>query len=136
VGIVVSDLNKALYFYQHLLGLKIVRQMNESGPYIDKVSGLKGVHVTTAKLAAGDGTLVELLRFNSHPHKTPGEKDMCEIGVSHVAFTVGNLDAEYTRLLGAGVRFNSPPQTSPDGYAKVAFCRDPDCSPIELVEVL
>ncbi|MBI3088771.1 MAG: VOC family protein, partial [Candidatus Colwellbacteria bacterium] len=58
------------------------------------------------------------------------------IGCTHVAFTVANLDKEYKRLTEAGIVFNSPPQLPPDGYAKVAFCKDPDGTLIELVEVL
>ena len=42
----------------------------------------------------------------------------------------------YNRLVEAGVYFNSPPQLSPDGFAKVTFCKDPDGSLIELVEEL
>jgi hypothetical protein len=46
------------------------------------------------------------------------------------------LNAEYNRLKDEGVSFNSPPQLSPDGYAKVTFCRAPEGTFIELVEVL
>lgn len=136
IGIVVSDLEKALHFYQDLLGLKVVNKMVESGNYIDKISGLKNVRVTTVKMAAEDGNLVELLCYHSHKREITFKKNICEIGVSHVAFTVDNIDVEYKRLLKAGVQFNAPPQISPDGYAKVTFCKDLDGSLIELVEVL
>ena len=136
VGIVVTNLNKALHFYRDLLGLKVTNKMVERGDYIDKISGLKNVKVTTVKMAAGDGNLVELLYFHSHPVKTIIKKEMYEVGISHVAFTVDNIDVEYRRLLKAGVQFNAPPQISPDGYAKVTFCKDPDGNLIELVQVL
>ena len=135
-GIVVSDLEQALHFYVELLGLKVTRRMDEAGEYIDKISGLKSVMVTTVKMAAGDGNLIELLYYRSHPRKPAGSREICETGISHIAFTVGNADAEYTRLSQADVPFNSPPQKSPDGYAKVAFCRDPEGNLIELVEML
>lgn len=135
-GIVVSNLESSLYFYRELLGFKIVKRMDESGDYIDKISGLKNVKVTTVKMAAGDGNLIELLYFHSHPGRLNSKKDLCEVGVSHVAFTVENLDVEYETLLKAGVQFTAPPQLSPDGYAKVTFCHDPDGTNIELVEVL
>ena len=35
-----------------------------------------------------------------------------------------------------GVRINCPTHISPDGYAKITFCHDPDGTSIELVEVL
>ncbi len=136
IGIVVSDLDKALCFYRDLLGLKIVKDMNESGAYIDNISDLTGVQVRTVKMAADDGNLVELLFYASHPLGQGKINPINKIGCSHVAFTVDNLDEEYLKLKQAGILFNTPPQYSPDGYAKVTFCKDPDGSFIELVEVL
>lgn len=135
VGIVVSDLSEALSFYRDLLGLKVVKRMKESGDYIDKISGLKGVAVTTVKMAADDGNLIELLYYTSHPAKT-AVRAINQLGASHVAFTVENLEKEFARLSKQGVQFNSRPQVSPDGCAKVTFCKDPDGTLIELVEVL
>ena len=134
-GIVVSDLNKALHFYRDLLGMRIVKDMDEGGDYIDALLSLEGASVRTIKMEADDGNLIELLYFISHLRK-PKNRDVTEIGCSHVSFTVENLDEEYKRLRENDIIFNSPPKTSPDGYAKVAFCRDPDGVWIELVEVL
>ncbi len=66
-GLVVADLDKALHFWCDLLGFKVAKQMEESGPHLDAMMGLKDVRVTTAKLAAPDGNLIELLHFHSHP---------------------------------------------------------------------
>ena len=134
-GIVVSDLHKSLHFYRDLLGFEIVKDNIESGDYIDFVLSLKNVSVKTIKMKAPDGNLIELLYFKSHPKK-PKNIDISDLGCSHIAFTVGNVEKEYKRLLGEGVTFNSNPKISPDGYAKVVFCRDPDGVWIELVEVL
>lgn len=135
-GIVVSNLESALHFYTDLLGFKVVKQMNESGDYIDNMSALKDVKVTTVKIAAPDGNLIELLHYNSHLRVPKEGRQLCEIGISHIAFTVEDLEQEYNRLTMAGIIFNAPPQLSPDGYAKVTFCKDPDGNLIELVEVL
>lgn len=135
-GIVVTNLKKSLHFYQDLLGLRIVKRMNESSDYIDKISGLSNVRVTTVKMSAKDGNLIELLYYHSHPRNAPAKKEIYDIGISHVAFTVENLDKEYKRLSKANVQFNSSPEVSPDGYAKVVFCKDPDGNLIELVQVL
>lgn len=133
-GIVVSDLGKSLHFYKDLLGLKIKRDMLEEGKFIDTISGMKNVKMRTVKMAADDGYLIELLWYKSHPRKRRENNDICNIGASHPAFTVENLDYEYERLKKNGVKFNCPPQISPDGKAKVTFCCDPDNTPIELVE--
>lgn len=136
IGIVVSDLNKALAFYQDLLGLKVVKRMEESGEYIDKITALEKVKVTTVKMAAEDNNLIELLYYHSHPKTLIKSRPANALGVSHVAFGVEDIEAEYRRLKGKGILFNAPPQYSPDGYAKVTFCQDPDGNLIELVEVL
>jgi catechol 2,3-dioxygenase-like lactoylglutathione lyase family enzyme len=136
IGISVSDMEKSLKFYQNILGLKVFRVMDESGNYIDNMLSLKNVRVKTVKLSVNSGnTLIELLEFKSHVSK-PQTRHIYEIGASHVAFTVENLDVCYDYLSKNGVKFTAPPQFSPDGFAKVTFCYDPDNTPIELVEVL
>jgi len=134
-GIVVSDLKRSIYFYKDLFGFQITRQMEESGDYIDNMLALSGVKVTTVKMTAPDGQMVELLWFHSH-QREQRMRDINDIGIAHIAFEVEDLDAEYNRLKDEGVSFNSPPQLSPDGYAKVTFCRAPEGTFIELVEVL
>ena len=134
-GIVVDDLEASLHFYSDLLGFKIVKQMEEAGDYIDNISSLRNVKVTTVKITSPSGQMIELLKYNSHPAEQR-TREICEIGISHIAFTVDDLDMEYKRLKEKGIQFNSPPQLSPDGYAKVTFCRAPEGTLIELVEVL
>lgn len=136
LGIVVSDIEKSLHFYRDILGLQIKRDMLEEGDFIDTILGLKNVQVRTVKMSADGGSLIELLYFKSRPKKPKLNKKNCNIGTPHVAFTVANIDAEYKKFKKSGVKFNSAPQISPDGKAKVAFCRDPDGVPIELVEEL
>ena len=134
-GIVIDDLEASLYFYRELLGFQIVKQMEEAGDYIDNISSLRNVRITTVKMASPSGQMIELLKYHSHPAQQKG-REIYEIGISHIAFTVDDLDIEYERLRGKGIQFNSTPQLSPDGYAKVAFCRAPEGTLIELVEGL
>lgn len=134
-GIVVIDLEASLHFYRDFLGFRVVKQMEEAGDYIDNISSLRNVRVTTVKMTSPSGQMIELLKYHSHPSEQR-TREICEIGISHVAFTVDDLDMEYERLKDTGIQFNSTPQLSPDGYAKVTFCRAPEGTLIELVEVL
>lgn len=136
VGVVVSDMEKSLAFYRDLLKLKVVKDFSDEGGYIDSILGLKGVKLRMVKLITEDGSMVELLHYISHPRTPLPERQICEIGCSHIAFTVSDIDSEYERLSSVGVEFTSPPFVSPDGHAKVAFCREPNGVFIELVEVL
>lgn len=136
-GVVTNDIEKSLHFYKDLFGLKIKRDMLEEGKFIDTILGLKGVKVRTVKMATENGdTLVELLEYQSHKGKKRENYEIFDLGASHIAFTVNNLDQEYERFLKEGVKFISSPQVSQDGKAKVAFCWDPNGVPVELVQEL
>lgn len=134
-GIVVENLDASLHFYRDLLGFEITKQMNEKGNYIDEITGLKRVNVTTIKMTSPDGQLIELLLYKTHLRLKKSKK-MNDIGIAHIAFTVDDINMVYSYLSNQGVYFNSSPQLSPDGYAKVAFCIAPEGTYIELVEVL
>ncbi len=135
-GLVVADLEGALGFWCDLLGFRVVKRMDESGPHIDAMMGLKDVLVTTVKLATPDGNLIELLHFHSHPNQPAWAGTPHSTGFTHIALTVDDLDAVCQKLAEAGVTFNAPPQLSPDGYAKVTYGRGPEGVLLELVEVL
>jgi glyoxylase I family protein len=136
-GIVVSDLKRSLHFYCDLLGLTILRSVEEKGAYLDNMLGHKDVRVSIVKLAAGKGSaILELLHFKSPRAPAAHRRGLFEMGPSHVAFTVKDLDATFEKMTRAGVPFNAPPQLAPDGLAKVTFCQDPDGTFIELVEML
>ena len=128
-------MENSLKFYRDLLGLKIIRDMDEHGAYIDNMLSLDDAQVRTVKLSADVGnTLIELLDFKSHNDNEI--RNFYTIGASHVALTVDNLEDLYKHLTENNVKFNAPPQKSPDGLVKVTFCNDPDGTPIELVEIL
>lgn len=135
-GLVVADLEGALHFWRDILGFRIVKRMDEAGPHIDAMMGLEDVRVTTVKLAAPDGNVIELLHFHSHPGQPVWTGTPFSTGFTHVALTVDDLDAFCQKLVEEGVTFNAPPQRSPDGYAKVTYGRGPEGVLMELVEVL
>jgi catechol 2,3-dioxygenase-like lactoylglutathione lyase family enzyme len=137
IGIVVKDLDRSLKFYQELLGLEVQRRMMESGECLENVLILEHVEVETVKLGATNGlTQIELLSFKSHEVSIHENIRSLMTGPTHVAFTVDNLDNLYAELREVGIEFNCPPQKSADGKALLTFCKDPDGTLIELVEIL
>lgn len=135
-GLVVADLEKALYFWRDLLGFRVEKRIDESGPHIDAMMGLKDVRVTTVKMTAPEGGMIELLHFQSHPDIPSWLGQPYSTGFTHVAMTVSNLDEAYEKLAKAGAVFNAPPQYSPDGAVKVIYCKGPEGVLLELVERL
>lgn len=137
VGIVVKKIDDVLPFYRDLLGLKLVKMAHEPTQFISHLLGLSGCQLVTVKLAAYEGdTLIELLEFASNPTDQAALPELIDPGISHIAFTVKDLDGVYQKLTSAGISFISPPSKSPDGFAKVAFCKDPAGNYLELVEEL
>ena len=135
VGIMVSDMEKSLKFYRDLLGLKVKSLVDEEGEFLDNMLAHENVKNKVAKLVTEQGnTLVELIDSRSYGNKK--DRDFFTIGASHFAFTVDDLEKTYDYLVKNGVKFTAPPQQTPDGFAKVTFCEDPDGTPIELVEVI
>ena len=136
-GIVVRDLGISLKFYCDLLGLEVRSHNDESGDHLDRIFNCYNTRVTTVKMAASSGqVLVELLKFDNPTAIARGDLNINSLGPTHVAFTVENLDKTYEQLNSAGIKFNAPPQLSPDGKVKVTYCRDPEGNFVELVEEL
>ena len=137
VGIVVKKIDEILPFYRDQIGLKLVKKSDEPTRFISPLLNLTGCQLVTVKLSADEGsTLIELLEFTSHPDNQSPLPELVRSGISHIAFTVKNLDVLYQELTQVGIVFISPPLKSPDGYAKVAFCKDPAGNYLELVEEL
>jgi lactoylglutathione lyase len=134
-GIVVTNIDNSIKFYNQYFGFEVKKDMLERGDYIDNFCSLKGVNVRTVKMALENGNMIELLDFVSHPEDNL-DKKINQIGCTHIALTVDDLDSLYDRMKTDGVHFNCAPQSSPDGMAKATFCRDPDGTFIELVEIL
>ena len=135
VGIMVSDMEKSLKFYRDLLGLKVKSLVDEEGEFLDNMLAHENVKNKVAKLYAKNGNaLIELIDSRSYANKK--DRDFFTIGASHFALTVDDLEKTYDYLVKNGVKFTAPPQQTPDRFAKVTFCEDPDGTPIELVEVI
>lgn len=135
-GIVVTSMERSLEFYRDWLGLRVVLDKAQSGELIDKVTALPKVRMRIVMLEAPDGNRIELFEFYSHPERAPEEVRTCTIGCSHVAFCVDDLDRLHEELSRKGIKFNCEPQVSPDGYAKLTYCHDPDGTILELVQIL
>ncbi len=137
VGITVSSLERSLDFYQNAFGFEVTKMMEESGECLDNFSSIKNILVTTVKMKDSVGNMIELLCYKSHPRSENFNRMVTEVGCSHIALTVNDLDKLYTKLIEEyDTKFNYPVQVSPDGKVKVAFCKDPDGTLLELVEEL
>jgi len=130
-----GDLDRLVKFYRDLLGFEVESEFNwDRGSEIaDKIIGLKDSSSKVAMLKLGDFRL-ELFQFSSpQPKLSDTNRPVCDHGLTHLAFTVDDLDAEYERLVSSGMVFHCPPQNL--GPTKVTYGRDPDGNVVELMEM-
>lgn len=118
------------------MGLKTTVDFWEEGTFIDTIENLNGVKLHMIKLTAPDGSMIELLKDESHPTPPPERNTLCDHGIRHVAFTVADVEASWRRLNESGCQTLSEPVTSPDGKARLFFARDPEGNLIEIVQML
>jgi len=132
-GIVTSNLNESLNFWQKFFGFKVYKDINEAGKTLDKVLKIKNVNVRTLKLKDNKNGQIELLFFkNIKKNKEKGIKTFSN-GITHISITVKNIDEIYKKLK-KKIKFNSKPLLSEDGKVKMTYCKTPEGAFLELVE--
>ena len=132
-GIYVQDMDRQKAFYEEILGMVVKVHQVEKGAYINTLLGTDvESEVETCKLAADDGSMIELCKISPEVGRRPAR--LFTEGKMHIAITVKDVAGEYKRLQNMGIEFVSEPQLSPDGRAKVCFCQDPEGNYLELVE--
>ena len=133
-GIVVKDLEDSLSFYENLLDFKVFKKMKESGPEISTFLGINNVEVTTVKMKNQFNQMIELLCYKKQINKN--DIFINQLGPTHIALSVSNLDVLYQKFKNQNIEFISSPTITSDKFAKVAFCKAPEGTFIELVEEL
>lgn len=97
-SVLVDDQDKALRFYTDLLG------------FVKKHDVPLGAHRWLTVVSPDEPDGVELLlEPDEHPAVKPFKRALVEDGIPFTSFDVKDVNAEYQRLVGAGVRFTQPP---------------------------
>ena len=97
-SVLVDDQDKALRFYTEVLG------------FVKKTEVPLGAHRWLTVVSPDEPDGVELLlEPDEHPAAKPFKKALVEDGIPFTMFGVQDVNAEYQRLVGAGVRFTQPP---------------------------
>jgi len=97
-SILVDDQDKALRFYTDVLG------------FVKKHDVPLGAHRWLTVVSPDDPDGVELvLEPDEHPAARPFKRALVEDGIPFNSFDVKDVNAEYQRLVAAGVHFTQPP---------------------------
>ena len=138
VGIVVDDMELQRKFYENLLGLECYYDQVEQGKWLHSILKCgESTYAQIVKLGKNNTAMIELLYFNEWVYRDSGNaKRFNEVGITHMAFTVKDLEGLYRLMEREKVNFVSPPHRSPDGKVNVCFCHDYEGNLVELVEVI
>lgn len=139
IGFTVSDLDRAVSFYEHVLGFKKVAETQVRGEAYDTLSGVVASSMRIAHLRLGEQTL-ELTEYLSHdgrPIPMPWRGN--DLWFQHAAIVVGDMEKAYEQLRRHRVgQISIEPQTIPEtnvaaaGIIALKFC-DPDNHALELI---
>jgi len=139
-GLIVSDLDRSIYFYHDILGLPFA---NEPTPWFEGPGLEKGVGVENARLRqvcfwVGDKSQMELIEYDSQPTFLGGPVPNNHRGAAHVCFRVEDIASKKAELEAKGVVFYSDVNVVDEGPLsgwRWCYFSDPDGLALELVEI-
>ncbi|HEX3782475.1 MAG TPA: VOC family protein [Pseudonocardiaceae bacterium] len=136
VAVATRDLDRLLPFYRDLLHWEVVTDWGwpAGTTAADRVTALPDSAARSVMLRKGNAYL-ELFQYTA-PEPGPGDPNrrVCDPGITHLCLDVTEVDAEYDRLLAAGMVFHCPPQDVAPGV-RTTYGRDPDGNVVELQQV-
>ncbi len=136
-GFVVKDIEKSVNFYSGVLGMRIAGRMERQGEFIEQVLAFPGAHIKGGFVDMGEGHQLELIQYLS-PASGENNLNRNDLGASHLAFFVEDLDKFYQETSQKGIKYNNPPAAmfDDDGNLsrKAAYAQDPDGNWLEFVE--
>lgn len=135
LGLCVRDLSRAHAFYVEGLGFREETRLVNGGPETSALLGLASASLEAVFLER-DGMRLELLHYRSPGSESAtGPRPMNLAGLTHLAFTVSDLDAVVARLAAlGGSPLRESLMKSPEYGLRVMFVLDPDGTRLELVE--
>lgn len=136
VGVVVSDMEKALDFYINVIGMKKVGEFDVDEEFA-KVSGLTGgveFHVDVLKLEdSPDGNQWKLMSFKKKAGHPMPEYIQDDTGMQYITIMVNSLEPFLKRIKEHNVKLmgDTPVPLGPDQH--FVLVQDPDGTIIELI---
>ena len=136
-GFVVKYLDRSVDFYARVLGLRVASRVERRGEFINQVLAFPDTHIHGAFLNKGEGHQLELIQY-VNPTSGPGHINRNDLGATHLAFFVEDLDRFYNDTKQRGLQFTNPPAALHDDQGKVIrkaiYAQDPDGNWLEFVE--
>ncbi|MDY6774695.1 MAG: VOC family protein [Halobacteria archaeon] len=134
-GVTVENLERAVEFYEDVLGLDTVARFTVSGEEFSEGVDVEDATGRFAHLDAGNAR-IELVEYDPIEIEIEieerGSESINRRGAKHVGLEVDDIDAFYEGLPD-GVETLSEPQTTESG-TRILFVRDPEDNLVEVLE--
>ena len=138
-GFIVRDIEQSVRFYTGVLGMRMARRMEREGEFIEQVLDFPNAHIKGGFVDMGEGHQLELIQYIT-PTSGPGGGNRNDLGASHLAFYVEDIDRFYAQTSDKGLSYLNPPAAAVDDAGrvtrKVCYAQDPDGNWLEFVEAL
>ena len=139
VATTVSDMDRAVEFYTHVLEFRRISDVEVSGEEYEHLTGVFGVRVRLVTLALGDES-IELQQYVvPRGRPVPLDSRSNDLWFQHIAIVVSDMDRAYAWLRQNKVEYaSSAPQRLPDWNKNAAgirafYFKDPDGHPLEII---
>ena len=140
VGITVSDMDRSVAFYEHVLDFHKTADREVAGDGYEHLLALFGTRLRVVRMQLGDES-IELMQFLApRGRRIPEDSASNDRWFQHVAIIVSDMDRAYARLREHRIAHaSSGPQRLPDwnpnaGGIKAFYFRDLDDNTLEILQ--
>lgn len=137
VGATVSDLDRALSFWEAFLGREALWRRTLDAPYLSEVVGYPHARIDIAFVELPGGTLLELLDYQVGDRE-PNSPATSRPGNVHICLQTEDPEADFARAVAAGATpvSQGPVRVTagPNAGASACYVRIPDGITIELFQ--
>lgn len=136
VGVTVEDLDRAVAFWEALLGVASRDRRVLQGPQLATMVGYPGIRIDSCWVDLPGGTALELLRYLDRDDE-PYDPGTAHPGNVHLCFHVGDMEVAHAHAVACGAEAVGGPITvaaGPRAGARLAYLRAPDGVTVELVQ--
>ncbi len=139
VGLTVSDMDRSVDFYSHVLHFEKLSDGERAGSAVEHLKGVFGVRVRVVRMRLGQEQieLSEYLTPRGRP--VPANATSNDLAFQHLAIVVDDMDGAYAWLRQNHVQYvSSGPQTLPAwnpqaGGIQAFYFQDPDRHVLEII---
>ncbi len=133
----VSDLDRSIAFFRDALGFEVTSKAPRNPEVVSKITGISGTDMLIA-FVRGPGHSLELIQYLGPKEGRGRVRSLpCDVGFSHVAFDVDDIDA----AIAAAAKHGVVPvgevaviDQGPNAGGRVAYLRDWDGVTVEFIQ--